>query len=85
MEPVELVSHKLDYGWGVVNHMNSVRNSDPLRQAHQKVLFFNKVKHQKQVVAIAKCQQARQNQLILIIQQKLCSCKYDFQTFYISH
>lgn len=40
VEPIELVSHRLDYGWGIVTHMNGVCNSDALRQAHQEVQSF---------------------------------------------
>ncbi|XP_033117773.1 probable cytosolic oligopeptidase A isoform X2 [Anneissia japonica] len=37
VEALELLGSRLSYGWGVVNHLNGVQNSDKLRKAFQTV------------------------------------------------
>ena len=37
IEPLEKLNRKLEYGWGVVSHLNGVQNSEELRAAYQEV------------------------------------------------
>jgi oligopeptidase A len=37
VEPLELMTDRLGYGWGIVDHLLSVRNEASLRQAHEEV------------------------------------------------
>ena len=37
IEPLERMSERLGYGWGIVGHLMGVRNSDALREAHAAV------------------------------------------------
>ena len=36
-DPLERLEAPLDYGWGVVIHLNAVKNSQQLREAFQEV------------------------------------------------
>ncbi|XP_038047293.1 probable cytosolic oligopeptidase A [Patiria miniata] len=36
-DPLERLEAPFEYGWGVVNHLNAVKNSQELREAHQQV------------------------------------------------
>ncbi|EDO38082.1 predicted protein, partial [Nematostella vectensis] len=40
VEPLEKINSKLEFAWGVVSHLNRVKNSSPLREAYQKVRVF---------------------------------------------
>ena len=37
MEPLEKLGSSLEYAWGVVSHLNGVRNSKELRDVYQEV------------------------------------------------
>lgn len=37
IDPLEAMSERLGFGWGLVGHLMGVQNSDPLRQAHSGV------------------------------------------------
>ncbi|CAE7726272.1 CYOP [Symbiodinium pilosum] len=37
VESLEKIRHPLSYSWGVVSHLNNVKNSDELRKVHQAV------------------------------------------------
>ncbi|CAN0427808.1 unnamed protein product, partial [Laminaria digitata] len=35
VERLELLRAPLEYAWGVMSHLTGVKNSDPLREAHE--------------------------------------------------
>ena len=37
IEPLEKIGSQLSYAWGVVSHLNGVRNSPELRTSYEKV------------------------------------------------
>lgn len=40
IEPLEKIGSQLSYAWGVVSHLNGVRNSPELRTSYEKVSIF---------------------------------------------
>lgn len=55
IERMELLRAPLEYAWGVMSHLTGVKNSDPLRDAHQELQVGGQGKEQAKQFCLVSC------------------------------